>query len=261
MLSKLIKHEFKATAKLMLPLFLIVFVFSIMDRIVLSLHIFNDALVLIPIFITIFYITSLFAIGVVCFALMIVRFYKNLLTDEGYLMFTLPVQSHELINSKLFVSFIWYLASMVVIIGSLLLVFLNPETMPILRDEFSSFVHEMNTVFGVNNILLIVELILSLIFGLISNILIIYVSIAVGQLFRGHRVLGSIVSYVGITTVLQIISTILFMIIAYVFSSSFTDYSQIPQFFLPLCLLFSIVLSTIFYAVTNYLFKNKLNLE
>ena len=44
---------------------------------------------------------------------MVYRFYKNLMTDEGYLMFTLPVSRSQLIWSKLIVSMAWGILSAV----------------------------------------------------------------------------------------------------------------------------------------------------
>ena len=41
---------------------------------------------------------------------MVVRFRNNLMTDEGYLMFTLPVSVHQLLWSKLLVSMLWFIA-------------------------------------------------------------------------------------------------------------------------------------------------------
>ena len=45
--------------------------------------------------------------------LMVYRFYKNLMTDEGYLMFTLPVSRSQLIWSKLMVALAWGVLSAV----------------------------------------------------------------------------------------------------------------------------------------------------
>lgn len=260
MLSKLIKHEFKATSKLLLPLYLIVLVFTIMDRIVLNLDIFKGSLVLIPTTITIFYVISLIAIAAVTAVLMIIRFYKNLMTDEGYLMFTLPVKSYDLINSKLLVSTLWSIVSIAVIVCSLFLVFLTPENAKEIVTGFHQAMKELNTQFGSNTILLIIEFVFLILIGIIDNILLIYVSIALGQLFKGHRVLGSFVSYVGITTVLQIVTSVIMVIIG-LFYNKFTQIDTIPKTIFPVSILLTIIMTAIFYIVTNYIFKRKLNLE
>ena len=112
MLGKLMKHEFRATARRMLPLFLVVVLLSCFLRISTAvidhstrslptiLHMLNALL---------WVLFVLLLIGCVVFAVvvMVSRFYKNLLTDEGYLMFTLPVSIHKLLWSKLLVSSVW----------------------------------------------------------------------------------------------------------------------------------------------------------
>ena len=47
----------------------------------------------------------------------LVNFYKNLITDEGYLMFTLPVRPIELLSSKVLNACIWNLAAYVIVLG------------------------------------------------------------------------------------------------------------------------------------------------
>lgn len=96
MLGKLMKHEFRATARRMLPLFLVVVLLSCFLRISTAvidhstrslptiLHMLNALL---------WVLFVLLLIGCVVFAVVVMvnRFYKNLLTDEGYLM--LPSRS------------------------------------------------------------------------------------------------------------------------------------------------------------------------
>ena len=47
----------------------------------------------------------------------LVNFYKNLITDEGYLMFTLPVRPIELLSSKVINACIWNFAAYVIVLG------------------------------------------------------------------------------------------------------------------------------------------------
>lgn len=48
--------------------------------------------------------------------LIVVRYYKNFFTDEGYLTFTLPVSRTKLLNSKIIMAAIWMAATVVVCI-------------------------------------------------------------------------------------------------------------------------------------------------
>lgn len=261
MLGKLFKHEIKATARLLLPLYLILAALTIMDRIVLNLHIFKGAMNLIPGFITFAYVLSIIALIVVSTVIIIFRFYKNLMTDEGYLMFTLPVKSHELINSKLIASFIWSFASIASVIASLFIVFSSDKNLQLLKDGLRTMHDEFVRQFGSMSALLISEFIILFIVAAIYAVLMIFVSIAIGQLMNGHKVIGSIAAYIAINFAIQIISTIAMVIIGQIFKNNINDISLIPKLLFPLLISFYAVLSAVYYAVTNFIFRNKLNLD
>jgi hypothetical protein len=198
MLGKLFKHEMKATARLLLPLYVILAVLTVMDRIVIYLDLFKKGVLqVIPGFVTFAYVVSLIAIVVVSSVIIIIRFYKNLMTDEGYLMFTLPVKLHELIISKMFASYIWSVASVVAVIASLLVVLSGAQFFPDIWDGLKTFYAEAKEEFGAGTLnLLTVEVIVITIISIFNSILMIYVSIAIGQLFNGHKVLGSFAAYI-----------------------------------------------------------------
>lgn len=261
MLSKLFKHEMKATSRILLPIYLILVVLTILDRIVLHLDIFKGTLAIIPGFVTIAYIATLIAIIVVSFVIVILRFYKNLMSDEGYLMFTLPVKSHQLINSKLIASILWTVASFAAVIASLFLVFITPERMETLKDLFQIFKAEMESDLGSISTLIIIEIIVMTVIGVINNILQIYASIALGQLFNGHKVIGSFAAYIAINTLTQIISLIIIMIGALIFGDSFVETSSTPQFVFPLSILLIMVFNVVYYWIIDFIFKRKLNLD
>jgi hypothetical protein len=261
MLGKLIKHEFNATARLLLPLYLVLAVLTVMDRVVLSLDIFKGVLIFVPRIITFAYVVSMIAIAVVTFVIIIMRFYKNLMTDEGYLMFTLPANSHQLINSKLLVSFIWSIASVAIIIASCFAAFATPSRLEVVSQVLKSGMDELNKAFNGNGALFITELVVLILIGILNKILTFYVSIAIGQLFSGHKLIGAFGSFIGISFALQIIVTLFMLVLGIFLKSSINDPSVVYQIVFPLTLLYTVVTSAIFYWVTIYIFKNKLNLE
>lgn len=260
MLSKLIKHEFRATAKLLLPVYLIVLVFTILDGIVINLHLFKGVFEFISVFITVFYVISLFAVGIVTLLLIIYRFYKNLMTDEGYLMFTLPVKPSSLINSKLIVSAVWSLASCLLIIVSLFLVF-APENAATIRDTFSTAVNSFGSAFGTKGILIIIEAVLIILISAFYSPLLIYASIALGQLLKGHKVIGAFAAYIVLSTVLQIVMTTIFALLGFAVSNNIDNLNNIPFVLLPACIVFISIFSIVFYWITNFMFTRKLNLD
>ena len=60
------------------------------------------------------FVLALLATFIVAVVLAVFRFRKNLLTDEGCVMFTLPVSPHSLVCSKLIVSTVWFLGAVVI---------------------------------------------------------------------------------------------------------------------------------------------------
>ena len=113
MLGRLLKHEFRATGRIMLPLIAAELLVSVLA----GLSVRGLARMQSMSFLHTLYIMTLvvfglglFAIAVVAFVLMIQRFYKSLLRDEGYLSMTLPVTVDAHIWAKLLTSFVWFAA-------------------------------------------------------------------------------------------------------------------------------------------------------
>ena len=97
MLGKLMKHEFRATRRVMLPLYLILLVTAVAAN--FSTRMLFDsrhwALTTLGTLLVISFGVAVAGVCVMSVLLMVQRFYKNLLQDEGYLMFTLPVSVHQ----------------------------------------------------------------------------------------------------------------------------------------------------------------------
>ena len=112
MLGKLIKHEFRATGRLMAPLFgtlLLLAVFVRVSDLILSAAdapVFFEAL---NALLLVVYVLAILGVTVFATILMIKRFHQNFLTDEGYLMFTLPTSVHSLLWSKLITAALFFI--------------------------------------------------------------------------------------------------------------------------------------------------------
>jgi hypothetical protein len=234
---------------------------TLMDRIVINLNIFEGVLSIIPGIISFIYIISIIAIVVVSFVIIILRFYKNLMTDEGYLMFTLPTKSSELINSKLFASILWTIASIIGVVASLFCLFITPERFTKLQEGFRMAFAELESAFHGKVTLLIVEFILLIIIALVNSILEIYFSIALGQLFNGHKVIGSFGAYIAISTIVQILSTIILALVGLSNQYQLSELSSLPNTIMPFSIIFLLVTTVIYYFGTDIIFKKKLNLE
>ena len=121
---------------------------------------------------------------------------------------------------------------------------------------------------GVNDIainfpLVIVELLLLALVNGLFFIFTVYTSIAIGHLFSKHKVAWAIVAYFLIDVAIQLITGITAIPVAE--SISIGGVTDLINFatnqFIPYSLVFTAILTAVFYFVSWYIFKNKLNLE
>lgn len=260
MLGKLIKLETKASARFLLPTYLILIVISIINRIILTLDLNEGLLMLIPTISVFTYIASMVVVLVTTFILMISRFYKNYLTDEGYLMFTLPVKTRDLILSKLIVTFCYTIISVLTALLSVLIVFATTERMKEIQQGISQIYNEIVS-FNINMAFAIVVCSLLLVFSIALNILNVYASIALGQLYKKHKLLGSFIAYMIIYTVLQAAGIIVVAIASLIQVSIRFSPASIFYIFTIITAIVTVILSGIFYYITSYMFRKKLNLD
>lgn len=268
MLKKLLKYEFKATATYLLPIYAIVLGISVFSRILSVIPIFQDTLLLFARLFQVGQILSLIACGALTMIFLVLRFYNNLITDEGYLMHTLPVNTDQLIITKLLSSFVWIFTTIVVILGSIAIAYATPERMQYIFNELYEGILYMFEYSTVSSVTFFIITFLIVIFGAAQTILMVYLSISCGQLFGNHRVIGSFASYAAINTVTSIVSTIAISITALL-----QDHNDIEQYlnkmsmenilwgYLIISLIFVLFWGCVFYLGTRYLLKNKLNLE
>ena len=109
MLRKLLKYEFKDTATVIPFLYLITLLFAAMVftgkqlRIGWLIGASSGILILVGI-----------AVVILTFVVIAMRFNRNLYSNEGYLMFTLPVKPQILLGSKTIVALSWLIISFIV---------------------------------------------------------------------------------------------------------------------------------------------------
>lgn len=209
MLGKLIKHEFHATARRMLPLFGIVLFSSLLahfairglDREIPS--VLRNLLIIILVLFSV----GLVAVSAVAFIQMVLRFRTNVLGDEGYLTMTLPVSVHGVIWSKIIVSVVWFAATVIVVVLSLLIMTFRVE---FVREAAAALWDLLQHVEGMqvaNYAAMLAELLVNAILYGIAICLTFYSALSIGHGFARHKMLFSVAAYF-----------ILGFILSYVFS-------------------------------------------
>lgn len=258
MLGKLMKYEFRATGRVFIPLFAALLVVATVNRIFHALNLNIPGVIG-----TILSVCMIAAICVIALILTLQRFYRNLLKSEGYLMFTLPVSTDSLILSKLFVAAIWTVASLIVVFVAIAITAMTSISFSSMAEAIREILRSMREG-GFNVVLCILEAIILAAATLFSGILFLYVCMALSLLVNRYRVGFAFLMYIVISTVGQIVFAILattidFTSLGAVFASM-SGFGQIQAAFGAYFLCVAIP-GALFYVVTRYMLKNRLNLE
>jgi len=263
MLAKLMKYEIKGTARIFIPLYLLLLLFALLNRIINPFSLlensdnFNLQVLFSIISVTVYFILII-GTFVMTLIIMIQRFYKNLLGDEGYLMFTLPVKSWQHIVSKLIISMLWTILSFITAICSILIL-VNVDN---LSEVLSLFISKFTDIFGTAGFFTLPYYAL---IALISNILMIYGAIALGHTFSKHKLMASFGMYCILYVIYQVVMLLFILLfgkknITSIVTSAAPSVLQINTLILELSIPLIIILVANF-ILTNTILRKKLNLE
>lgn len=265
MLTKLLKYELKATGRIFVPLFLALLLFAAITKVTSAIS--PEEWVTPSIISMIIYIIIMVGMFVMTLIMMIQRFYQNLLSDEGYLMFTLPVKPWKHIISKLLVSILWIAASGIVAMISILIIALKRGDLTEIIQEFVTINNELFEILGASLYLITFEIAIIILISIASGILIVYASMAIGHLFSQHKILASFGAFIVLSTLSHIITLLLGNTdFANTYTSIFLSNDlisllQSAQWAIAYTILFEGLLCAAYFAVTNYILSKRLNLE
>ena len=207
MLGKLIKHEFRATGRLMAPLFgalLLLAVFVRVSDLILSAAdapVFFEAL---NALLLVVYVLAILGVTVFATILMIKRFHQNFLTDEGYLMFTLPTSVHSLLWSKLITAALFFIFTFLAEALSVAIVVWRGGLAREMFTGFADLFRAMDSYYMANGLAFALEMLALLFVSLLVTCLLFYAPMSIGYSFANHKGLLSVVFYFVIQAVLQI---------------------------------------------------------
>ncbi|MFY9176328.1 MAG: hypothetical protein WBI74_04875 [Caldicoprobacterales bacterium] len=268
MLGKLLKYEIKATARWFLPIYIIIFLFAFINRVISPFQKVGDTYSVtveglsffnfmrgISIFV---YFALVVAVVAMTFVIIIQRFYKNLLGDEGYLMFTLPVKPWQHIVSKLLISMMWIVLSFFVIISSVLIL-LNIDN---LFSELGRLINIARDFMGATLMFLIpVSALTSSAYFIIT----VYNALSIGHLFTKHKILASFGAYMVIYVVSQAIFSIFAFatanrILVPLAESTATVPPQVTSLIASVTIIYAL-LGIANFIIANTILSKRLNLE
>ena len=274
MLGKLFKHELWAMSRIMLPVTAVLLVLAGLSNVSVRYIdlVQSDFLTFVlALFLVLFFI-GMVAAGVVLIVVIVSRFYNNLLKDEGYLMFTLPVSTHELVWSKLLASLVWTIVSALIMAGLIWVTAMHAisvasDTIHISFDlDLSGMLRYLSENFDITGgylPLLIVEGVFGIIIASFSSCLLFYAAMSIGQSFANHKVLMSVVFFLLISFAAQIVTPYIYMGIGELYSNVSFDINNFKAIFQQIILVslaVELAYSAILYVITNIFLKKRLNL-
>lgn len=258
---KLLKYEWKACARICLPTYGAIILLAFCNRILNTVNAFDTDRLAIFDFLRMIAVAAYAGVIMLAFGVTVViliqRFYKNLLGDEGYLMLTLPVTISQHIASKALVALVMCILSG---ITTLLSVF-------ILNSHIDDF--NIVTFWGEEtNFLHILELFFFGMLCILCAILFAYFCISLGHLAKKHRIVMAIVWYFVLSNAAQIIMV---MFLSSPIGDMFFEgldniinplppVAQIHIMLLSFCAIVAAVSAALFFGI-RYILTNRLNLE
>ncbi len=216
---------------------------------------------------TVIYALATIAGLLISFGVVIVRFYKNLFTSEGYFTFSIPVSANQHLWCKLICGGVMIMASMAVCGLSLFINFLFTD----IGRTIIELIFELRTAvkieMRIHLSLYATELILILLASILVTNITAYCSISFGQSFK-NKIGGSVISYIVIKLVFNSVTS--FLSVFFTLSGSLLSFTPVfdnisPVFTLHLILIVSlfieVILGAVFFLITSHRTSRKLNLE
>lgn len=264
MLRKLIKYDMRYGVKIIVLIHAVFLFACLSGRILFVRNIDFQA----DLQSSVFMITMILCIYILLFsaasfgtsALLAVRFYKNLFTNEGYLTWTVPATALQQLWSKIISGAIWYSLDITCVYLGLVLLLTTSNVLQAYKHVAPEFID----IFGMSAFQFGLAMFMLTLFTAVASVITIYTCIVIGQLFPGHRVLCALVVYFIIYIILQAISTaglFIFHLTPAVRNTSGST-AFFTQFFgiLIWVLILSAIFAIIEYLITRHIMTKKLNL-
>ena len=209
MLGKLMKYEWQATWRLLLPANLLIVVMTFFACMAIRLNlgdIKNEGIVFAAVMILVTYVGSMFVVMIGTAIYLIYRFYTSTYGDQGYLLHTLPVDKHHIVIAKVAVSTAWILFSSFLMYLSILFIFASEKGVILeMVDSMRVLAKEMD---GRPSFFVGAMTVIAFVVSVLSRVLKVTACLSLGQLSANHKLLMSFAYYFGIYFLQQILRSL-----------------------------------------------------
>ncbi len=277
MLGKLIKYEFKSTGRILPLIYLAVLALSVCVGLSFRNSQFLDdtwgSMVVYAV-----YVLLVITLMVLTIAVILVRFYKSMISQEGYLMHTLPVKPWQHITGKLVMAVVWSGVAILIILASLMMIGgisgILPEAMA--EMNVSLMINEMEYIFGKGFLVLAIT---AAVVQVIRLILQAYASMAIGGSSVKNKVAYSFLAFIVIMVIVTVVTSLVGMASMIRFLATNSEFAGMmagntvevsalnggySSTFIGLFttqLVIDGILAVIFFILTNHFLGKRLNLE
>ena len=270
MLGKLFKYEGLAAARILLPLYGAIVLLTGMT--IGFFHILpKNAGITLPtalfIITTALFVLGLIEVCIVTFCLSLVRFYKNLLSDEGYLTHTLPVSTGSKLFVHIAVSVFWMTVSILLVCVLLFLFFFSIDPEQTIRFV-SQIIQDLQAEMNPSKAIAMLEMIPLYLLSVVTLFLQFFTALAVGAGIGSgkHKILNAVLVYLVIYVVRNIVGTMILLIPPLTFTMTDTGFGvYISEFaaanlVLGAVMIYELVFCAVYYCLIYFSMKKHLNL-
>lgn len=277
MFSKLMKHEFLATWKVMVTLEAVLAAIGVVGFLVIFgmiRTINNDdyynttALSFTLMTLLMIILFGIIAVLIISIIYLIIRYYRSLYTPEGYLTFTLPASTVEILSAKILTGIFWSAVTTTLIMVDAWMMITGYAFANTAVPDILSITSDFNSIFTVDGITIAPLIVVLYYVKAITGILAFYVSITIGQLWAKHKILGAVLCWITIRIVTSIISSLIQMISGAAGNNGFFgflffrgDFARYYQASLIQSLVFTLILGTMYYLGCIFITKQRVNLD
>lgn len=201
--------------------------------------------------------------------LVLIRFYTTTVGDRGYLTWTLPAKTGQILWSKLIGGQIWQFVVIVAMLVMIVFFYSGNHWMYAeeVWSELGWIAEGIMETFDIAYLLPIFIGIVDVAIWAFVPMIMLYMCMAIGQLFGKWRLLASFGCYFGIVLLLQILYVVGLIVFSISIEALDFDMLENLEAVPAICLVLmgvgvvGVAIFAIFFAITNAIFKNKLNLE
>lgn len=263
MLGKLLKYDFKNLYKTLLPIYLITVVITVLTVILNNLSDTSNLFSALNVLMILSYVVILMVLIVGTFFLSIRDFYLDFATERGYLINTLPVKKSTIITSK-------FITGVTTMITSLVVMFISIIILVIGNGEWSGFANGVADFFKdipSDAVVMLILVAVLMIVAYISGFAVCYLSIALGQLKNTNKLGFSLLAYIILYVIYEMYFTSALVFIGKISPDFVRSLDNEIGAIASVNILFGIligliiIITAIITPITNYILKNKLNLE